>query len=145
MDSADRSAVAGVEGFDEVLGFLVANLLDDEPVRAVAKRMANEVADGDVGVILIVESTLRFEAKAVGSRDLKLAGVLDRENPLFLVDQRGQRDEHGGLTGSGAPGDDDVLALVQGPGDESEDFGGKGAAVNKLGGGPGPAALRLWL
>ena len=71
---------------------------------------------------------------------MQFAGVLDANDSFFLVDERSERAEHGGLAGAGPAADDDVLSLGEGLGDQGEDHFGNGSGFDELGGGPGTAA-----
>ena len=87
VDGGDGSSVAGVEGLDEIVGLGAADLADDEAVGAVAQGMLHQVTNGDGAALLLRAGLLGFEPQAVGSGDPELAGVLDADDALLLVDE----------------------------------------------------------
>ena len=70
VDGRERSAVAGVEGLQQVGGFAAAHFADDDVIGAVPQGMADQVADRDRAVL----QPARLEADAVrGVVQLRMA------------------------------------------------------------------------
>ena len=107
VQGADRAVVAGVHRLQHVERGGVADLADDDPVRAHAQAVAHQVADRDLAPALDV-GRARLEADDVLLVQLQLGGVLDGDDPLVVGDERRQHVERGRLAGAGAAGDDDV-------------------------------------
>ena len=109
VDGRERAVVAGVHRLEHVQRLAAAAFADDDAVRAHAQRVADEVADRDGAAALDVRRA-RLEAHEVRLREAQLGGVLDREDALVVREVVGEDVEEGGLAGTGAAGDDDVLA-----------------------------------
>ncbi len=82
-------------------------LADDDPVRPHVQRIAQQVADRDLAGPFEVRRT-RLERHHVRLAELQLGGVLDRDDPFVLRDERGEHVERRRLAGPGAAGHEDV-------------------------------------
>ena len=64
--------------------------------------------------------------------ELELGGILDRDDPLVLGDERGHDVEGGRLARAGAAGHEDVQAGLHAGPQEVEHLGGRGAEANQV-------------
>src|SRR5579875_2176410 len=109
--------VARVHGLQHVEGFLTATLADDDAVRPHAECILDQFALANFAFSLDI-GWARFHARHVGLLELQLGGVLDRDQPLLLRDERGQRVEHRRLAGPGTAGNDGADARLDGRGEQ---------------------------
>ena len=107
MHGGERSLVAGVHGLEHVQGLAAANLADDDPVRAHAQGVADQIADGHLAASLDV-GRARFQAHHMGLLQRELGGVLNGDDALALRNHAGQGVEEGGLAGAGSARDEDA-------------------------------------
>ena len=101
---AQRARVAGGEGAQEVERLGAAHLAHDDAVRAHPERVADEPADGHLAAALEVGRP-RLEPHDVGQGEAQLRGVLDGDDPLRGIGERGERAEGRRLAGAGAAAD----------------------------------------
>jgi hypothetical protein len=109
MCGRQRAVVPGVHRLKHVERLAAANLADNDPIRTHAQGVADEVADGDRASTLHVGRS-SLEAEHVRLGQPQLGGVLDRDDPFIVRDERRQDAEKRGLPRAGASGHDDVGA-----------------------------------
>src|SRR3954471_20000669 len=106
-----RPVVAGVHRLEHVEGLARTALPDDDPIRAHAEGVADELADGDRALAFDVRRA-GLERDHVLLAELELGGVLDRDDPLVIREEGRQDVEGRGLSGAGAAGHEDVHASL---------------------------------
>ena len=97
----------GIHRREHVERFRPADLADDDPIRAHAQRVADEIANQHLALALDVRRP-RLEPDHVLLLQLQLGGVLDGDDPLVVPDVARQCVEHRRLADAGASGDEDV-------------------------------------
>ena len=85
----ERAVVAGGHRLEHVQRLARTTLADDDPVGPHVQRVAEQVADRDLALALEVRRP-RLERDDVRLAELQLGGVLDRDDPLVLGDERRQ-------------------------------------------------------
>ncbi|MFN7984270.1 MAG: hypothetical protein U0Q11_20685, partial [Vicinamibacterales bacterium] len=73
VDGAQRPRVSGVERLEEVVGFPAAHLPDEDPIRSVAQRGAEQVAHGHRVQVTLCASFL--ESHHIRHGDLQFGGL----------------------------------------------------------------------
>ena len=106
VDGGQGSAVAGVEGLQQVGGFAAAHLADDDVIGPVPQGVAHEVADRD-GPLL---QPARLEPDAVRRINPQLKRVLDGHDPLIIGEQFNERVEQRRLAVPGPAAHEDIPA-----------------------------------
>ena len=101
--------MARVHRLQHVERRLVANLTDDDAIRAHPQRIANEVTNAHLTAPFDVRRA-GLEAEHVLLMELQLGGILDGHDALVARDERGQHVERGGLSGPRTTGDENVEA-----------------------------------
>src|SRR5579885_1535256 len=107
VDRRHGAVVPGVNGLQHVEGLGTADLADDDAVGPHAQRVAHKVALVDLAPALDVRRA-GLQLDDMRLLQLKLGGVLDRDDTLVVADLARERVQERGLSGSGASGDDDV-------------------------------------
>ena len=116
--------MAGVHGLEHVERLGAANLADDDAVGAHAQGVADELANLDLAAAFDVRRP-RLERHDMVLLQLKLGGVLDRDDALVAGNERAHRVERRRLTGAGTAGDQDVQLALHARGDELGRAGGQ--------------------
>ena len=114
VDRGHRAVVAGVHRLQHVERLAGANLADDDPVGPHAQRVLDQVALGDLALALDVRRP-RFQPDDMLLLQLELGRILDRHDPLAVVDERRHGVEQGRLARAGAARDQDVAARPRRP------------------------------
>jgi hypothetical protein len=107
VDRGHGPVVAGVHGLEHVDDFLAARLADDDAVGTHPERVAQAVSLRDGALALDVRRAA-FHPAHMRLLELEFGRILDREDPLGVVDEGRQRVEGGRLARTRAAGDDDV-------------------------------------
>ena len=102
-----RAVVAGRHRLEHVQRLAGAALADDDPVGPHVHRVAQQVADRDLALALEVRRA-RLERDDVLLAELELGGVLDRDDPLVVRDERRQDVQGRRLAGARAARDEEV-------------------------------------
>src|ERR1700680_878956 len=117
MDRRGGPVVAGVKGLQRVVGLLaVANLADDEPVRAHAQGVLHQV--GHVKTALPAAAFSQalavhaFQLDPMRRVQLQLSGVLDGDDAFLGWEGADQGSQQGALTGAGGSTDEHVGAAA---------------------------------
>src|SRR5579885_876608 len=97
MQSTHRAVVAGVHGLQEIERFRPAHLADDDPFRAHAQAISNEIAHCDGAISFEIWRT-RFKPDNVRLLQLQLGGIFAGDDPLIGIDIIGQAIEKSGLS-----------------------------------------------
>ena len=120
----ERPVLAGRHRLEHVQRLARATLPDDDPVGPHVEGIAEQVADGDLALTLDVRRP-GLELDHVRLAQLELGGVLDRDDPLVLGDERRQDVEGGGLARAGAARYEDVESRLDAGAQELEHLGGR--------------------
>ena len=131
MDRRQRAFVAGVHRLEHVHGLCPSNLTHDDPVGAHTEGVADELADADLARALDVRRA-RLERDHVILLELKLGGVLDRDDALVSGDVGGHRVQERRLTGTGTAGDEDVELPLHAGGEEVRRAARDGAELDEV-------------
>ena len=107
--------MAGVHGLQHVQGLATAALAHHDAVGAHAQAVDEEVPDADLALAFQV-GRARFQGDHVRLLQLQLGAVLDGDDALAGGDVGREGVEQGGLARTGAAGDQDVLAGLDGSG-----------------------------
>ena len=94
-----------------------ADLTDDDAVGTHAQRVLHEVARDDLATPFGVRRS-RLEANHVLLLQPELGRVLDRDDTLVARDERAQRVQQRGLSGTGTAGDQDVESRLHAAGQQ---------------------------
>ncbi len=117
-----RAVLAGRHRLEHVEGLARTTLADDDPVGSHVQAVAQQVADGDLAHALEVRRA-GLELDDVRLVELQLGGILDRDDPLVLGDERRQHVEGRRLARSGPAGDEDVEPRLDAGPQELEHLG----------------------
>ena len=109
--------MARVHRLQHVHGLGASDLTHDDAVGAHTQGVAQELADPDLAGALDVRRA-RLERDHVVLLELKLRGVLDRDDPLVSGDVGRHRVQQRRLTGAGTSGDEDVELPLHARGQE---------------------------
>lgn len=105
-----RPVVAGVHGLQHVEGLRPSYLADDDSVRPHPKTRADQIPYGDRNAPLDVGVSC-LQGDQIGDvTDLELRVVLDGDDALAGGDKVRERIQKGGLSGTRAAADEDVVA-----------------------------------
>ena len=102
-----RTVLTGRHGLEHVQRLAGTALPDDDAVGAHVQGVAQQVPDRDLARALDVRRA-RLERHDVDLTELQLRGVLDRDDPLVLGDERGQDVEGRRLARARAAGHEDI-------------------------------------
>ena len=127
----ERAVLAGRHRLDHVQRLAGATLADDDPVGAHVQRVAQQVADRDLALALEVRRA-RLERDDVVLAELELGGVLDRDDPLVVGDERREHVEGRRLARAGAAGHEDVEAGLDARAEEVEHLGRGGPEADEV-------------
>ncbi len=125
MHGRHRAFVAGVHGLDHVKGLGPSTLTDDDPIGTHAEGVLDEVRRGDGTPALNVRRP-RFQADDVLLLHAELGGVLDRDDPVIVLDEARKRVQQCCLARAGASGDDDVEPRLHDGLHQHQHLGGEG-------------------
>ena len=128
VDGGERTAVAGVEGLQQVGRFAAAHFADDDVIGAVPQGVPHQVADRN-GALL---QPARLEPDAVRGVDPQLQGILDGDDPLVVRDEGNEGIEERRLAAPGAAAHQNVAAGVEGPLGRVPDVFGQRALLHQL-------------
>ncbi len=103
----DGTVVAGIHGLQHVQRGTVADLPDDDPVRAHPQRVTYQLPDRDPASVLQVRRP-RFHPEHMILAQLQFGGVLDGDDPFVGGHERRQHVQAGRLARTGAAADHDV-------------------------------------
>ena len=101
VDRGHAPIVPGVHRLEHVQGGGIADLTDDDPVRAHAKAVAQKLPDGQLAPSLDVRGT-ELHRHEVGVTHLELGRVFDGDHPLLVRDHRPEHVQGGGFARAGA-------------------------------------------
>ena len=102
MRRRQGSLVSGIHRLKHVEGLAAAHLPNDDPIWTHAKRVPDELANGDLAPTLHVRRP-RLERDHMRFRKPKLGRVLDRDEPLAVGNEDRQHAEQRRLAGSRTP------------------------------------------
>ena len=127
----ERPVLAGGHRLEHVERLARTTLADDDPVGPHVERVAQQVADRDLAVALEVRRP-RLERHDVRLAELQLGGVLDRDDPLVVGDERRQHVQGGRLAGAGAARHEDVEPRLDARPQEVEHLGRRRAEADQV-------------
>lgn len=113
MNGGKASAVAGVEGLQQIESFLAPYLPQDGALGPVPQAGLEQVADCN-GRDLRSLLAAGLEADKVRLADVDFGSVLDDQQAVIVGNEIGQDVEQGGFPCAGASADEDVLSIQDG-------------------------------
>src|SRR5579859_309383 len=113
MNGRKTSAVAGVEGLQQVESLLAPDFPQDGALGPVPQAGLEQITDGD-GWNLRPLLAAGLEADKVRLADVDLGGIFDYQQTVIIGNEVGQDVKQGGLACPGAPADEDILAIQDG-------------------------------
>ena len=97
MDGTHRACVSGIHGLQHIDDFSTTTFANDNPVRTHPQRVFNQFSRTDESDSLVV-GRAGFESDHVSVSQLKLCGILNRDDSLTRGNVLAENIEQGGLT-----------------------------------------------